>query len=108
MYFIEPDQREYKELLAGVYARTFWGENMLLAQVDLDANAVIPLHNHIHEQFGIVLDGELHFCIAGETKTLTAGHMYIIPSGIEHSVVVGSQPARVVDIFSPVREEYKF
>lgn len=108
MYFIDPIHREYKELLAGVNARTFWGENMLLALVDLDANAIVPSHSHHHEQCGIVLDGELQFTIGGETKTLMPGQMYIIPSDTEHSVVVGSKPARVLDVFSPVREEYKF
>lgn len=108
MYFIDSDNRVSKELIPGVNARTFWGDNMLLALVDLDAEAIIPSHSHVHEQCGIVLDGELHFCIGGETKVLLPGQMYMIPSGIEHSVVVGSAPARLLDVFSPVREEYKY
>ena len=108
MYYIDLDTRDYKKLATGVHARTFWGENMLLAVVDLDANAILPSHSHVHEQCGIVIEGKLQYNIGGEIKTLTDGQIYIIPSGIEHSVVVGSQPARVLDVFSPVREEYKY
>ena len=108
MYFPALDNRDKIELTAGVKARTFWGENMLLALVDLEAHAVIPTHKHVHEQSGVVLQGQLQFTIAHETRDLKPGDIYLIPSSIEHSVVVGSQPARVVDIFSPVREEYKY
>jgi hypothetical protein len=34
--------------------------------------------------------------------------MFIIPGGVVHSVRVGATPARALDIFSPVREEYKY
>jgi hypothetical protein len=32
----------------------------------------------------------------------------MIPGGVEHSAVAGPTLTQVVDIFSPVREEYKF
>ncbi len=107
-HFYLTEDRETKELLAGVKARTFWGENLMLAVVDLEANAIIPDHSHPHEQGGIVLEGEMLFIIAGETRHLKPGDLYIIPGGVHHSVAVGPQPARVLDIFSPVREEYKY
>lgn len=108
MYFYQPEERAYKELLTGVRARTFWGQNLMLAVVDLDANAHIPTHSHPHEQGGIVLEGEMEFTIAGETRLLKPGALYIIPGGVEHSVQVGPTPAQVMDIFSPVREEYQY
>ena len=108
MYYHDVKTRSTKDLLPGIHARTFWGENLMLAVVDLDANATIPAHSHPHEQGGIVLEGELEFNIAGEMKQVHPGDLYIIPGGIEHSVKVGPAAARVMDIFSPVREEYKY
>ena len=108
MYFPDQDHRAFKDLLAGVHARTFWGEQMLLAVVDLDAQAIVPSHAHPHEQGGVVLLGELEFTIAGETRLLHPGDLYLIPGGTEHSVKVGPHAARVLDIFSPLREEYKY
>ena len=107
-YFYTYKERDTKELLSGVLARTFWGDNLMLAVVDLDANAFIPDHSHPHEQGGIILEGEMDFTIAGETRHVKPGDMYIIPGGVQHSVHVGSRPARVLDIFSPVREEYQY
>jgi quercetin dioxygenase-like cupin family protein len=107
-YFHHPKERKTKELLPGVLARTFWGENLMLAVVDLAENAVIPEHSHPHDQGGIVLQGEPTFTINGETRRLKPGDLYIIPGGVTHSVQVGEQPAQVLDIFNPVRQEYKY
>jgi len=62
----------------------------------------------MHEQGGIVLEGEITFNIAGEVRLLHPGDLYIIPGNVEHGVQVGPQPAKLMDIFSPVREEYKY
>lgn len=108
MYYPDVASRAFKDLAPGIRARTFWGDQMLMARVDLDAGAVIPTHSHPHEQSGVVLAGELDFDIGGEQRHLVPGDLYLIPGGVPHSVKVGSQPAQVVDIFSPVREEYKY
>ena len=108
MYYHDPQERQTKELAPGVRTRTFWGDNLLLSVVDLDPNSDVPNHTHPHEQGGMMLDGELEMGIAGETRLLKPGDVYIIPGNIEHWAKSGGSPARVLDIFSPVREEFKY
>lgn len=108
MFFYDPSTRESIELTKGIHGRTFWGNKLLLAVVDLEENSILPNHSHPHEQGGIVIKGELELTIAGEAKTLVPGDIYIIPGGIEHSARVRSQPAQVVDIFTPVREDLQY
>ena len=108
MAVYNPAERTPKELFPGAVARTFWGEKVLLSYLDLAPGCFVPLHSHPHEQAGIVLEGELDFTIGGERSIVKSGELFIIPGGVEHSVQVGEAPARVLDIFSPVREEYKW
>lgn len=108
MYFYNPQDREPKELLPGIIARTYWGENMLAAVVDLDPKVELPLHSHPHEQLGIVIVGVIQFTVAGEIKTLRPGDVYVIPGGVEHSARTFDDPVQVMDVFSPVREAYKY
>ena len=107
-YFHDPKNRESRELLPGITARTFWGEKMLLSLIDLAPNAVIPSHSHPHEQVGSVLAGEFTLTIAEETRLVRQGDIYIVPGNVKHSVVVGDAAARALEAFSPVREEYKY
>jgi len=105
--FCNEKERSPKQLFAGVQARTFWADKMLIAMVELDANAVVPAHSHPHEQAGVVLAGEFEMTIAQETKKMKPGNAYLIPGNVVHSVRVFGKPVKVMDIFSPVREEYK-
>lgn len=107
-YFYSPDERAAKTLFGNVTAKTFWGDKMLLSIVDLPAGSVVPLHSHPHEQVGIMLEGEATFTVGSETRTLKAGDIWVIPGGVEHTVVTGDRPAKALDIFSPVREEYQY
>jgi quercetin dioxygenase-like cupin family protein len=108
MYFHDPTVRNHKELLPGINARTFWGEEMLAAVVDLDPGTALPMHSHPHEQLGIVIEGEIEFTIDGEVKTLKPGDVYVIPGDVEHAAKTFDHPVKVMDVFSPVREEYKY
>ncbi len=107
-YFFDPTARTPHELLPGVTVRTFWGEQMLASLVDLQPNAIIPSHSHPHEQFGMLLIGSMQLTIAGETRDVKPGAIYIVPGGVAHSVVTGPAGAQAIEAFGPVREEYKF
>lgn len=108
MPFYNPAERNPKELFPGAVARTFWGEKTLLSLLELAPGCEVPRHSHPHEQVGIMLEGEMEFTIGDETRIVRAGDVFVIPGGVEHSVKVGDKPARALDVFSPVREEYKW
>src|SRR5690242_16656355 len=107
MYFFEPSEQKARELVPGIVAQLFWGERMMLAVVEIEPGALLPDHNHPHEQAGMILEGELELTIGGETRLLTTGQAYFIPGGTAHSARAGDARCQVLDIFSPVREEYK-
>lgn len=108
MPFHNPTNRETKEISPGIQARTFWGDNMLSAIVELEANAILPAHHHPHEQISYILEGELEFDLDGETQTVRPGDVVVIHSNVPHTVKVGSSHARVLDTFSPIREDLKY
>jgi quercetin dioxygenase-like cupin family protein len=107
-FFCDLENREAKEIAPGVHIRTFWGDKILLSVVDLAANAVVPAHSHPHEQAGTAISGEFELTIGGETRWLKPGDTYIIPGGVEHGARTGDAPVQILDIFSPVRQDYQY
>ena len=107
-YFIDTSDRKPMEVVPRARARTFWGEQMLLSLIEVDANSEVPRHTHPHEQVGIIVEGELEMGIDGEVKLLKPGDMYIIPGNVEHYAKAYEVKALALDIFSPVREEFKY
>jgi len=90
----------------GITRRTLVsGTAVMLCEFTLAAGAVIPNHNHPHEQVGYVVSGRLRITIAGQTSELGPGDTYWAPSNVPHSALI-LEPAVVVDAFSPPREDY--
>jgi quercetin dioxygenase-like cupin family protein len=106
--FYDPTTRTSKELVPGLTIRPFWGENILVGVVHIEPHTVLPSHSHPHEQCSYVLEGELEFILGTERRTMHTGELVVIPGGTEHSVITGLHPVRLLDIFSPVREDLKF
>lgn len=90
----------------GCRLRTPYGEHLMLSYLEMDAGAEVPLHSHPHEQGGILLSGVLELTIGDETRRVTAGSLFLIPPNTPHRAYACDGPAVVLDVFSPVREDY--
>ncbi len=106
-YYPEPHEQGRHTIAPGVTIRTAAGEAMSLSLADLAAGSVVAEHAHPHEQVGMIVKGRVVFTIGGEVRTLGPGDFYRIPGGVRHKVVVLGEPAQALDIFAPVREEYR-
>ena len=95
-----------RKLREGIHARLVHTEGMSVAYVDLKQGAVLPVHQHIHEQMTNVLEGELEFSVNGETRICRPGDIVVLPSNVPHGVRAITA-CRVIDVFQPVREDYK-
>jgi quercetin dioxygenase-like cupin family protein len=89
-----------------VRARRVQGERITLAVVELAPNAVVPEHRHAAEQVGIVLQGQMHFTVDGETRDLGPGGTWRILGNRPHDVVAGRDGAVVIDTFTPIRDDW--
>ena len=105
-YFTDSFESERKELAPGVTLRILWGEKVMISLVECAPHSVVPNHSHPHEQAGVVLQGQSDMTIGGETKRIKPGDAYVIPGGVEHSLVADDGWSLILDVFSPPREEY--
>jgi quercetin dioxygenase-like cupin family protein len=95
------------ELAPGVHMYPLIGDAAMLNLVDLDPDAVVALHSHPHEQLGFVVSGAITMTIDGVDYPLEQDDAYQISGGIEHGARAGSTGCRVLDVFQPVREDYR-
>jgi quercetin dioxygenase-like cupin family protein len=96
-----------REVWEGILARSVHGERLTMAVVELAPGAQAREHRHDHEQLGIVLEGVITFRIGDERRELSHGATYVIPSNVPHEAIAGPDGCVVIDIFAPVREEWK-
>ena len=106
-YFLSRSDYSQHTIFPGVEIHTAAGEKMMLSLVEFAPRAVVQPHSHPHEQMGMLLEGELTFTIDGQTRTLQPGEMWRIPGGVVHSAVAGDAPVKALDVFHPIREDYR-
>jgi unsaturated pyranuronate lyase len=88
-----------------VSRRFITGDRMTVAQFDLKRDGVVPRHSHDQEQFTCVLSGRLKFVMNGQEFVAGPGEVVQIPGWVEHEVHV-VEDARVLDVFSPIRQDW--
>ena len=93
-------------LWEGVIARRVQGERITLAVVELAPNAIVPEHRHPNEQNGLVIQGRVLFRCGDEERELGPGGTWRILGDVPHSVVTGPDGAVLIDVFTPIREDW--
>ena len=62
--------------------------------------------SHPHQQVTYVAEGELYFIIDGEPHHLSAGDLITVAGGVPHCIQLLSARVRLVDTFTPIREDF--
>tara|TARA_B100000676_G_scaffold221711_1_gene218780 strand:- start:6 stop:329 length:324 start_codon:yes stop_codon:yes gene_type:complete len=97
---------EPRELIPGHHGRFVHSEHTTHVYWDIDQGAQLPEHSHPHEQVVNLLEGTYELIVDGESHVLEAGNVLVIPGGATHSGQARTA-CRILDVFSPVREEYR-
>ena len=97
---------EPRELIPGHRGRFIHSEHTTHVYWEIDAGAQLPEHSHPHEQIVNMIDGSYTLIVDGVTHALQTGDVLVIPGNAVHSGTARTD-CRILDVFSPVREEYR-
>jgi quercetin dioxygenase-like cupin family protein len=101
------DDGLFRELAAGLTTRIFAGDQAMLSVVSFAPHAEGVVHHHPEEQWGVLLEGSAIRVQGGEEIPVRKGDFWRTPGYVPHTMRAGPDGARVLDIFSPPRPEYK-
>lgn len=95
-----------KEIMPGLHGKLVHSEHMSMAFWEVEKGAIVPEHAHMNEQIMHVIEGEFQFTLDGDTEIYHPGDIVIIAPHKKHSGIALT-PCKLLDVFSPVREEYR-
>ena len=84
-------------------------DNLMMVVIDFDDGPTSepdPPHSHPHEQVSYVAEGEILFFLDGVSTKLGPGDMFTVPPDIPHTVQLLSSHVRLIDTFTPLREDF--
>jgi len=98
-----------EQIKEGVVRRVAHLNNLMIVLVDLDdgpKDEIDPPHSHPHEQVTYVAKGEVLFVMGEQRSKLGPGDVFAVPSGEPHSIQQLTKHVRLVDCFTPIREDF--
>lgn len=106
--FVSTNNAPVEILKPGVQRRILRLDNLMTVVVDFEfpMRDPDPFHSHPHEQTTYVAEGETWFFIENEKFRLAKGDMIKIPAGAKHTIQTITPHVRLIDNFSPAREDF--
>jgi quercetin dioxygenase-like cupin family protein len=95
-----------EQLEEGIERQMVIGEKLMICRLRLAPHKVTPAHDHPHEQMTIVERGPVLFTIGNEERVAQTGDVLHFPSGTWHGATMLDEEVILVDIFSPIREDF--
>ena len=105
---------KYHEMLVeqireGAERRIGHTDNLMIVVIDFHdgpKDQPDPPHSHPHEQVCYVAEGEIIFLMGDRQTRLGPGDLFLVPSGEPHSIQQLTEHVRLVDCFTPIREDF--
>jgi len=90
----------------GIERQMVVGERMMICRFRFAPNLVTPEHSHPHEQMSLVVSGRVRFFVEGEERIAVPGDVLHFPPDCWHGATMMDEEVVLIDIFSPVREDF--
>lgn len=80
-------------------------KDLMVVEFRFEAGGIGAVHRHPHTQSTYVASGVFDFTMAGETRRISAGDCFVIPSNTDHGCAC-IEAGLLVDCFTPRRDDF--
>ena len=93
-------------LAQGIVRQMIHGERLMICRLTFAPGTITTAHDHVHEQMTIIEKGRVRFVLGSEEKDFGPGDVILFPGGFWHGATMLDEDVVLIDIFSPIREEF--
>ena len=95
-----------ESIAQGIDRQMVVGKNIMICRLRFDAFVDTPVHSHPHEQMTFVVQGKVKFTIDGLATIAAPGDILHFPPDTPHGATMLDEEVVLIDIFSPIREDF--
>jgi quercetin dioxygenase-like cupin family protein len=95
-----------ESIAEGIERQMVVGENMMICRFRFAPFVATPEHDHPHEQMSIVERGRVRFFVEGVERIACPGDVLHFPPNCWHGATMMDEEVVLIDIFSPIREDF--
>jgi quercetin dioxygenase-like cupin family protein len=90
----------------GIQRQMMWGDHLMVCRLTIAPGVITPVHSHVHEQITMVERGRVRYVVAGVERIVSKGDLLYFPSNVEHGATMLDEEVVLIDVFTPVREDF--
>lgn len=96
----------FEKIAEGIERQMIVGEKLMICRLRFAPFVATTEHDHPHEQMTIVERGRVKFFIEGKERLAVAGDVLHFPPLCWHGATMLDEEVILIDIFSPIREDF--
>jgi quercetin dioxygenase-like cupin family protein len=100
------DSIPVERISEGIDRQMIVGRKIMACRLRFDPFVVTPAHRHPHEQMTFVIQGKVKFTLDSKERIVSAGDVLHFPSNYWHGATMLDEEVVLIDIFSPIREDF--
>jgi quercetin dioxygenase-like cupin family protein len=90
----------------GIVRQVIHGDALMICRLTIAPGTVTAAHEHLHEQMTIVEKGRIRFVLGSDEREFGPGDILLLPSGFWHGATMLDEEVVLIDVFSPIREDF--
>jgi quercetin dioxygenase-like cupin family protein len=90
----------------GIDRQMVWSDRLMVCRLRFAPGTVTAIHTHPHDQITLVMQGRVRFFVEGKPQDVSAGQVLVFPSNLEHGATMLDDEVVLIDIFTPIREDF--
>jgi len=95
-----------EHIAEGIERQMVVGQKIMICRLKFAPFTITAEHRHPHEQMTLVIQGKVKFVLGSEERIVSAGGILHFPSNHWHGATMLDEEVVLIDIFSPIREEF--
>jgi quercetin dioxygenase-like cupin family protein len=100
------DSVPVERIANGIERQMIWGDRLMVCRLTIAPRTVTAIHTHPHEQITLVERGTVRFTVEGQERVSSPGDVLHCPSNCKHGATMLDEEVVLIDIFSPVRQDF--
>lgn len=107
--FVQADSLKVTQVNPNVTRRIAYLDDLMVTIIEFNNGPMAepdPFHSHPHEQISYIAEGECLVLIGDRQMKLGKGDIFAVPSNVPHSVQSLTPYLKLIDSFSPVRQDF--
>ena len=96
----------HEHLAGGVVRQKIYGERLMVCRLTIPAGTAMPPHRHPHEQITLVESGRVRYVLGSEQREFGPGDVILLPGQFWHGATMLDEDVVLIDIFTPIREDF--